>query len=483
MNYRVVGKYLSYLLFALAGFLLPCVLVGLLYGEVRPSFSLLSTSAFSALLALLLFLPCHKCDSPIYARESFVVAGGGWVLISLLGALPFWLSGEIPNFVDALFESASGFTTTGASILSDVEALSHAMLFWRSFTHWLGGIGVLVFVLVVVRAKSGTGFTMHLLRAESTGPQIGKLLPKTRDSVAVLYSIYLGLSLVNLMFLLVGGMPLFDALCTMFGTAGTGGFGVKNDSMASYSPYLQNVTTIFMLLFGVNFALYYFLLRREWKLALKNEELRLYLGIFLGSTAVLTVILASTNLTPLSVNLENSAFAVSSIMTTTGFATVDFNLWPESCRALLLVLMLCGCMAGSTGGGVKTARLLLLFKSVRAGLHGLLHPHSVKAVLVNGHKVDSQVLNSCYLYFSVYGAIAILTFFALSFDGFSLETNLSATLACLNNIGPGLDLVGPTANYGAFSLGSKLLLSLVMLLGRLEIFPLLMLFLPQTWRR
>ncbi len=483
MNYRMVGKYLSYLIWALGAFLLPCVLVGTLYGELRPTLSLLLTAGICALLGLGLFLLCRRNETPIYTREGYVVAGLGWVLVSLLGSLPFLFSGEIPSFADAWFESASGFTTTGASVLANVEALSHAILFWRSFTHWLGGIGVLVFILMVVRTKTGTGFSMHLLRAESAGPQIGKVLPKTRDSVQVIYTIYIGLSLINLFLLLLGGMPLFDALCTMFGTAGTGGFSIKNNSLAGYSTYLQAITTVFMLLFGVNFSLYYLFIKKQFKSFFKDEELRLYFGIYFFFTIIIVLTLFFTGYYPLGASIQNGSFTVSSIITTTGFAISDFDLWPEACRALLVVVMMLGSMAGSTAGGVKTARLLILLKTIRNGFHSLTHPRSVRVVAVNGQKVNPTIINGVFLYFSVYVITLVATFAFLSFEGSTLETSLTAAASCLNNVGPGLGLVGPSANYGLFSPISKLVLAFVMLLGRLEFFPLLLLFTPSTWRR
>ncbi len=483
MNFRMTGKYLSYLVWAMAIFMLPPALVSFLYREPHAVFSLLAAIGICAGIGLVFFLLCRTATGSIYAREGLVIAGAGWIIVSLLGALPFVLSGEIPHYIDAFFETVSGFTTTGASILTDVEAMSHGLLFWRSFTHWLGGIGVLAFVLAIVRAQGGAGFSLHLLRAESPGPQVGKMLPKTHQSVRFLFLIYLVLSLINLSFLLAGRMPLFDALCTMFGTAGTGGFGIKADSMASYSPYLQNVCTVFMALFGVNFSLYFLLVRKEWKAALKDEELHVYVGIMLSTTALITLSLVLQHTWRFQDSLHHAAFTVSSIMSTTGFAISDFDLWPQFSRALLLIVMVCGTMAGSTGGGFKSARLLIVFKSVKAGLHRMRHPRSVKTVRVNGKPLEESVIQGTNLFLAVYCGIILLFFALLSIDGLSLETNLSAVLSCFNNIGPGLGLVGPTSSYAPYSYFSKTILSIAMLLGRLEIFPILLLLLPSTWRR
>lgn len=481
MNLRIVGKYVGYLLFMEAIMMLPAAIVGLLYAEYLPMFSILVSSAVSAAVGLGLFLLCRRQTGGMYAREGFVVAGGGWILISIFGCLPFFLSGEIPHFIDAFFETVSGFTTTGASILTDVEAMSYCLLFWRSFTHWLGGVGVLAFLLAVVRVQKGSGFSMHMMRAETPGPQVGKMMPRMRESMRMLFVIYILLSVLNLAFLLVGGMPLFDALTTMFGTAGTGGFSVRADSMASYSPYLQTVTAIFMALFGINFSLYFLLLRRQGRAVLRDEELRVYLGIMIGATACITL-----NILPsfqsFGETLRHTFFTVSSIMTTTGYATVDFDLWPQFSRTLLLVLMICGSMAGSTGGGIKSARILISFKGMRAGLDRMLHPHSVRPVRINGKTLDDAVVRNVFFFLCVYGVVGIVSCLVLSLDGMSFDTNFSAMLACFNNIGPGLGVVGPTGSFAEYSYLSKIMLSLDMLLGRLEIFPILLLFAPGTWR-
>ena len=404
-------------------------------------------------------------------------------MLSLVGCLPFWVSREIPSFIDAFFETVSGFTTTGSSILSDVEALSKGLLYWRSFSHWLGGMGVLVFLLAIIPGGAkGAGFTMHLLRAESPGPDVGKLVPKMRTTAMILYLIYVGITVMNVIFLLAGGMSLFEAVCTAFGTAGTGGFGVKNDSLASYSPYIQNVTTVFMILFGVNFSCYYLLLIRQWKGVFRDEELRLYLGIILGAIVLIVLDLRGFYDT-LGETVRHAAFQVGSIITTTGYATTDFDLWPSFSKTILLCLMVVGASAGSTGGGLKVARVLLLLKTLGRNIRQILSPRKVEAVRNNGHVVSERVLDNTNAYLAAYVVIIFAVFAVISLDGFSVGTNFSATLACFNNIGPGLEAVGPTCNFSAYSGLSKLVLSFAMLAGRLEIFPILVLFSRDTWRR
>lgn len=481
MNRKMIGKVLSFLLLLECLFLLPSALISIYDGERVALRAIFATMVLSAGAGALLWLVCRKAQGRFYARESFLITTLGWLLLSAVGALPFRLSGEIPHYVDALFEVISGFTTTGASILTDVEAMSRGLLFWRSFTHWLGGMGILVFLLAVVPMGKG-GYSVHLLRAESPGPSVGKLVPKIRQTAAILYLIYVALTVLCVVFLLLGRMPLFDSLCTAFGTAGTGGFGIKNNSIAGYSPYCQTVCTVFMAMFGVNFSIYFLLLLGKWRQAVRSEELWVYLGVLLGTMTVI-----ATDIRPLFPTLReafhHAAFTVSSIMTTTGFATVDFNTWPQLSRSLLVVLMVIGASAGSTGGGVKCARIVLLFKSLTAQIKRMLHPRSVNLVRADGHIVGEETLQGVSTYMSAYCAIAVVSFLILSLDDLSLETNLTAVLACLNNIGPGLDMVGPTNNYSMFSDLSKVVLMLDMLLGRLEIFPLLILLSPRTWKK
>ena len=430
---------------------------------------------------LLLRWLCRNAETGFRAKEGLVCVSLAWMAMSFLGCLPFFLSGAIPNLVDALFETVSGFTTTGASILPAVEGLPRGLLFWRSFTHWVGGMGVLVFLLAIIPISgAGGGFTMHLLRAESPGPNVGKLVPRIRQTAKLLYLIYVVLTVLDLIFLLLGGMPLFDALCTAFATAGTGGFSVRNASMAAYSPYLQNVTTVFMLLFGVNFSCYYLLLMRQIRNVFRDEELRLYLGLVAAAILLITWDLRGLYAT-VGETVRQAAFQVSSIISTTGFATTDFDLWPSFSKAILMILMITGACAGSTAGGLKLARALLLFKTLRRNARQVLHPSRVQVVRNNGQAVPEKVLEHANAYFAAYIIIIIVSFLLISLDEFSLTTNFTAVLACFNNVGPGLDGVGPTCSYAAYSTFSKLVLTVDMLAGRLEIFPILALFSRGSW--
>lgn len=483
MNYKMMGRFLSLILAIEGIFMIPALLISLFCAETMAVWGFLTALAVVAVVWLLLHLLCRGAPSAFYAREGMVCVGVSWIILSLVGCLPFWVSREIPSFIDAFFETVSGFTTTGSSILSDVEALSKGLLYWRSFSHWLGGMGVLVFLLAIIPGGAkGSGFTMHLLRAESPGPNVGKLVPKMRTTAMILYLIYVGITVLDVIFLLAGGMSLFEAVCTAFGTAGTGGFGVKNDSLASYSPYLQNVTTVFMILFGVNFSCYYLVLIRQWKGVFKDEELRLYLGIILGAIVLIVLDLRGFYDT-LGETVRHAAFQVGSIITTTGFATTDFDLWPSFSKTILLCLMVVGASAGSTGGGLKVARVLLLLKTLGRNIRQILSPRKVEAVRNNGQVVSERILDNTNAYLAAYVVIIFAVFAVISLDGFSVGTNFSATLACFNNIGPGLEAVGPTCNFSAYSGLSKLVLSFAMLAGRLEIFPILVLFSRDTWRR
>lgn len=462
-------------------FMLPALLIAVYHGEEKTVFGFLTGMVITLVAALLLYLLCRKARKGFYAREGLVCVGASWIVMSLLGCLPFYFSGEIPSFIDALFETVSGFTTTGASILPEVETLSFGSLYWRSFTHWLGGMGVLVFVLAIGRGREKSdGYTMHLLRAESPGPKVEKLVPKMKDSAKILYFIYVFLTIINMLFLLIGGMPLFDAVCTAFGTAGTGGFGIKNDSIAGYSPYLQNVCTVFMLLFGVNFSCYYMLVIRQVKNVLKDEELRFYLG-----TVLVSILLIAWNVRGFYGTVEetfrHAAFQVASIISSTGFSTTDFDLWPSFSKAILFSLMIVGACAGSTGGGFKCGRALLLIKSLRRNVRQILHPRKVQVVRVNGQMVTERVLDNTNAYLAAYVFIIVFSFIVVSLDHFSPMTNFSAVLTCFNNIGPGFEAVGPTCNFGGYSVLSKSLLIVDMLAGRLEIFPILILFSRSMW--
>ena len=482
MNVKMMGKFISQIVAIEAIFMIPALVISLCLGETAAVKGFLVTLCIMVLVSGVLYLSCRRAGRLFGAREGLVCVGFSWIILSLLGCIPFVVSGNIPKFVDAFFETVSGFTTTGASIVPSVEALDKGILYWRSFSHWLGGMGVLVFLLAIAPSNKGTGFTMHLLRAESPGPDVGKLVPKMKQTAVILYGMYVALTVLNIIFLLAGGMSLFEAVCTAFGTAGTGGFGVKNDSIAGYSPYIQNVTTVFMLLFGVNFSIYYLLLLRQFRGVLKDEELRLYLGVVL--TSILLIVL---DIRPLYETLEetvrHAAFQVSSIITTTGYATTDFDLWPSFSKTILLALMVIGACAGSTGGGIKCIRVLLLFKILRRNIRQILNPRKVMVVRSNGKPVDEKVLSNTNAYLAAYVVIIIISTLLVSMDGFSFETNLSAVLACFNNIGPGMAAVGATCNYSAYSVFSKLVLSVNMLAGRLEIFPILVLLSRSTWTR
>ena len=483
MNYKMMGRFIAQILMITGVFMLPALAISLYCGETAAVYAFLLTLGVFALVIGLLMLTCRGAASAFYAKEGLVCAGASWIVLSLLSCLPFYFSREIPSYMDALFEIVSGFTTTGASIVPEVEKLSKGILYWRSFSHWLGGMGVLVFLLALTQGGGkGQGFTMHLLRAESPGPNVGKLVPKMRKTAAILYVLYICLTILNVIFLLFGKMPLFEAVCTAFGTAGTGGFGIKNDSIAGYSPYLQNVTTVFMALFGINFSCYYLLLIGNFRSVFKDEELRMYLGILLGATLLIAWNLRGFYPT-LGETFRHAAFQVSSIMTTTGFATTDFGRWPAFSQSILLLLMVIGACAGSTGGGLKCARALLLFKGLKRNIHQVLHHRRVQAIRINDQVVEEKVLDNANAYLSAYVIILFLSFLVISLDGYSIGTNFSAVLACFNNIGPGLEAVGPTCNFGGYSALSKLVLILDMLAGRLEIFPILVLFSHSTWKR
>lgn len=442
--------------------------------------SFLIVIGVALLLGQALFWLCKPSNRTIYAREGFIIVALSWLVFSALGALPFVLSGEIPSYTDAFFETVSGFTTTGASILTDVEALSHGLLFWRSFTHWIGGMGILVFVVALLNGVSDR--SIHILKAEIPGPITGKLVPRLKDTAKILYLIYIGMTLAQIVLLLAGGMPLFDSLVHTFGTAGTGGFGIKADSIASYSPYLQWVITAFMLLFSINFNLYYLILRRRVRDALSSSELWCFFGIVAVSVGIITLNIGGL-FPDFWQAFRHSAFQVASIISTSGFATTDFDLWPSLSKAILLVLMFIGACAGSTGGGLKVSRVIILFRSVKQQLTKLLHPRSVGSVKFEGKALDSDTLSNTKNYFAIYMFSFFILFLLVSFEPFSMETNFSAVAACFNNVGPGLAGVGPTRNFAEYSIFSKWVLSFAMLLGRLEIFPLLLAFSPSSWRK
>lgn len=459
--------------------LLPLI-VSLIYSEKASAVSFLISIAIALALGFAMTLIVKPGSKVIYAKEGFVTVALSWLFLSLVGSLPFVISGEIPSFIDAFFETVSGFTTTGASILTDVEAMSKGMLFWRSFTHWVGGMGVLVFVMAIIPSFSDR--SIHLLRAEVPGPVVGKLVPKLRQTARILYIIYIALTLIEIILLLIGKMPLYDSIVHAFGTAGTGGFGIKGDSIGSYNSYLQWIITVFMLLFGVNFNLYYFIIMGKIKTALKSTELWVYLGLVMGSTALITI-----NILPFfesfSSSLKHAAFQVASIITTTGYATTDFDKWPVFSKTILLLLMFIGACAGSTGGGIKVSRVVMLIKNCKRELQRMLHPRSVAVVRFEGKRVDNTTINAVSSYLAIYTLFFCLIVFIIGIENFDLETNISAVAACFNNIGPGFGRVGAAMNYSEFSGLSKIVLSIAMLLGRLEIYPIILTLSPSTWSK
>ena len=478
MNLSMVVYLLGWILLCEGALLLLPAVVSAIYVE-SAVWALLGTAALCGLLggALVHRKPKNRV---FYLRDGFIVTAFSWIVISVMGALPFLLTGAIANPIDAVFETVSGFTTTGASILSDVECLPKGILFWRSFTHWIGGMGVLVFLLTLLPLTGGSH--VNLMKAESPGPQVEKLVPSVQSTAKILYGIYLGLTVLEIIFLLAGRMSLFDALTTTFGTAGTGGFGVRNNSIAGYSTYIQIVVTVFMVLFGVNFSFYFLILIRRAKRAFAMEEVRWYLIIILASIAVITWNIRGMYESA-AIALRDAAFQVGSIITTTGFSTTDFDLWPSASKTILVILMFIGACAGSTGGGIKVSRIVVLFKTIRKELRHVLHPQSISVTSMDGKTVPHEVLRSINVFMVSYFLIFAVSTLLISFDEFDLVTNFTAVAATLNNIGPGLALVGPTQNFSLFSGFSKLILIFDMLAGRLEIFPMMLLFNKDTWRR
>ena len=478
MNRRMVVFLLGRILLLEAALMIPSVLVGLLY---REAITWCFLPAMGALVLLGLFGVKKPKDMTIFAREGFLTVAAAWVLMSVFGAVPLWLSGGFGSFWDCLFEIVSGFTTTGASILSSVEQLPHCILFWRSFSHWIGGMGVLVFVLAVMPMSQER--SMHLMRAEVPGPVVGKLVPRMRDTAKILYAVYTALTLLLIVLLWAGGMPLFESVCHAFGAAGTGGFSVKDVGIAAYpSTYIHVVLSVFMLLFGINFSLYHLILIGRWKNAVRSEELRTYLVIVAAAVILITVNTLSMA-ENFGLSLRDAFFQVSSIITTTGYATVNFDAWPAFSKMILVLLMFFGACAGSTGGALKISRVVILFKSARQEVRKLLHPRAITVVRIEGKPIGTDLLRSTLAFFLLYIACLALGVFLLSLGEQDFETNFTATLACLSNIGPGLGKVGPTGNYGFYSSASKVLLSFEMLAGRLELFPIIMLFSPLTYRK
>ena len=476
MNYRVISYILGWVLSLEALFLTVSAAVGGLYGE-RTALSFL----YAALICAALGIPAvvrKPRRMTFFMKEGFVTVALCWIVFSIFGALPFVFSGEIPHFTDALFETVSGFTTTGASVVSDVEALSHCTLFWRSFTHWIGGMGVLVFLLAILPLAGGS--QMYLMQAESPGPSVGKLVPKTRHTALILYALYILLSVAEFILLLCGGMSAFDAVNTTFATAGTGGFGIRNSSMADFSPYIQWVVAVFMMLFGINFNLYFLVLIGRGRQALRSEELRTYLGVIAAATLCIVLNTRTAGMR-LGDTVRHAFFQVSSIITTTGFATCDFDLWPSLSKCVLVLLMLVGACAGSTGGGIKISRVLILIKRAGEELHKFIFPNSVTKIRLEKKILDREVIHTTSAFLIVYVFIFAVSTLLVSIEGHDLETCFTAVAATFNNIGPGLSIVGPTRNFGFFSDFTKYVLIFDMLAGRLELFPMLILFSPRTW--
>lgn len=478
MNYRIITYIVGWVFNLQAIFMVLPILTAVIYGE-KDIFAFLA----AIIICLVIGLPLTRkkpSNKVFYIKDGCVAVALSWVVLSITGAIPFVLSGSIPNPIDAIFETVSGFTTTGASILTEVESLPKSILFWRSFTHWIGGMGVLVFLLSLLPLAGG--YHMNLMRAESPGPSVSKLVPKVQSTAKILYGIYLGMTVLQIIFLLLGGVPLFDTLCITFGSAGTGGFGIKNDSLGSYSTYCQVVTTIFIILFGVNFSAYYLILTKKFKAAFHIEEIRYYFGIILASI-ILIAINTRHMFSGFAQAFQQSAFQVGSIITTTGYSTTDFNQWPALSKTILVLLMFIGACAGSTGGGIKVSRIILLLKAARKEFQLYLHPNAVKKIKMDQKTVPHETLRSTNIFLSVYLIIFCGSVLLISLDNFDLITNFTAVAATLNNIGPGLEIVGPMGNFSSFSYLSKSVLIFDMLAGRLEIFPLLLLFFKNTWKK
>ncbi|MBR4071612.1 MAG: TrkH family potassium uptake protein [Clostridia bacterium] len=480
MNYKKVFSVIGMMLMSLSALLLLPIIVAIIYRETTLwQFVIVAASSFVVGGLMTVFF--RTKNQTIYAKEGFAITALSWLVLSAVGALPFYITGEIPSYIDALFETVSGFTTTGASIVTEVMAMSRSCLFWRSFTHWVGGMGVLVFVMAIIPNLSDR--SIHLMRAEMPGPIVGKLVPKAKDTAKILYIIYIVITAVEVVFLLAGGMPLFDSLVHSFGTAGTGGFGIKADSIGGYSPYIQWVITIFMFLFGINFNLYYLILIKKFKSVFKSSELWCYVAIVAASTAAITAnIFKMCN--GFGEAFRLASFQVSSIITTTGYVTTDFNLWPTLSKAILLILMFIGGCAGSTAGGLKVSRVMILGKAIGKEIRQMLRPRSVNTVKFEGKQIEDSTLRNCTTYFSLYMLCFVVLFLLLcAIETYDFETNFTAVSACFNNVGPGFGAVGPTSNFDGYSDVSTLALTFAMLLGRLEIFPLIITLSPSTWTK
>lgn len=478
MNYRMIKYTLGWLsLFEAAFFLLP-MLTAVIYGEWKTLFAFFICALICLGIGGLCIIKKPE-KTTIYAREGFVIVSLSWILLSILGALPFILCGATTSFVDALFETASGFTTTGSSIFREVESLPKAILMWRSFTHWIGGMGVLVFIMAFL--PLGGGQNMHIMRAESPGPEVSKLVPKVKQTALILYSIYFALTVIQTVTLLISGMSFFEAINTAFATAGTGGFGIRNDSFASFSAVQQIIVTIFMLVFSINFNSYYLALRLKFKDAF-NAEVRAFLLIVTAAIAIVTINIHQSY-GSVGEALRHAAFSVSSLISTTGFATENFDLWPALSKTVLVLVMFIGACAGSTGGGMKVSRILIIFKGFIREIYTLIHPKQVKKISIDKRPVDREVVRSVNAYLACYILVFAISLLLITLDNRDLVTNFTAVAATINNIGPGLSEVGPAANFADFSIFSKLVLTFNMIAGRLELFPMLILFSPATWKK
>lgn len=479
MNYRLALKVIGNVLKYETMLLFIPFMVAVYYGEDVVPFLL--TVLISGVLAF--FLTRIKSEKQqMYAKEGFITVGIVWIVISIIGALPFVIDGSIPSFIDAFFETVSGFTTTGATILTEIESLSKSILFWRSFTHWIGGMGVLIFMIALIPSLGSS--TIHLLRAESPGPNPGKIVPKIKETAKILYIIYFVLTVVETILLMMAGLSLYDAVIHALGTAGTGGFSNMNSSVAAFnSPAVEWIITIFMLIFGVNFALYYQLLKGNIKNALKNEELKYYVLIIVSAIVLITINILKIYGDNFGEAVRASSFQVASIVTSTGYATADFNLWPTVSKMLIVFLMLVGAMAGSTGGGIKTIRIVIIMKAIKREINKILHPKRIQSVKIDGKVIEEETISGVFLFIAAYAVIALIAMFIISFDGFDLITTSTSVITTLSNIGPGLELVGPTGNFAAFSDLSKTVLSFCMLAGRLEIYPMLILFSASVWKK
>ena len=480
MNFKMIRYTLGWLLVFESIFLLLPSVTALVYGEFSTLLAFMITLGIC--LALGGLLVCRKPENTVlYSREGFVIVALSWITLSIFGSIPLYISGTIPSFIDALFETVSGFTTTGATILSTVENLPKSVLMWRSFTHFVGGMGVLVFIMAFLPLSGGQN--LHIMRAESTGASVSKLVPKIKTTALILYAFYVGLTLIQLILLLAGGMNFFDAFNTALSTAGTGGFGFRDDSFASFSPYLQNVVTAFMLIFSVNFGCYYLAFRGRIKEFFNTETRVFFLIVITAVTAVTLNLVTNGIFTDVGAAIRHVAFTVASLISTTGFATVDFDLWPSFSKAVLVLIMFVGACAGSTGGGIKISRLLIFGKNAKNELNGMLHTGKVKRVIIDGRPVDKSVVKTVNAYMAWYILLFAASVMLLSLEGHSLVTTFTAVTATVNNIGPGLEAVGPTCNFAFFSVPSKILLIFDMLAGRLELFPMLLLFNPKTWKK